>query len=533
MKKIFFIGIFLGIVFIAAFLRLWHLSGVPISPNWDEVALGYNAFSILHTGRDEFGVFLPFVLKSFGNYTPALYAYLAIPCIMLFHLSVFSTRLPSAIMGIIAVITTYFLTFELLSLQSQQKTRNSIISLLSMFLLAISPWHIQFSRVAYEANPALTLCLLGLLFFLLGLKKPGWFIASAIFYGLSMHAYHSPRLFVPLFIVGLFVIFRKRLLEEKKYLMIPIIIGCIFLIPFVYYLVTGQSEQITGRFSETSIFTDTSNNVEQKDIAYYLFDSAIPQKAYTILTGYAIHFSPTWLFFTGDNDRHHAPSTGLLYLWEAPFLLLGLLKILSTKGKFRSVFFLWFLLAPVAASVTTELPHAVRTLIFLPSFQIATALGIEVFVFWIWKLSFFKKTIVIVPSLIIVIFCIFQYFHLYFYQMNHEVSPAWQFGYEHAVNYVEQNQAKYKKIVISVKLDQPYIFFLFYTRYDPASYLAAGGTKPDGIESFGKFTFRKLNWAKENHDETTLYVLSPIEPYSNEVHLIRYFDSEPAIRFAE
>src|SRR5258706_13054825 len=179
MKRIIYIAIFFGILGIAAFLRLWHLGGVPISPNWDEAALGYNAYAILHTGKDEYGVFLPFVLKSFGNYTPALYSYLAIPFIILFHLSAFSIRLPSAIMGIIAVAGTFFLAKELLSLASSNKERNTILSFLTMLLLAISPWHIQFSRIAYEANPALTFCILGFLFFLLGLKKPLWFILSA------------------------------------------------------------------------------------------------------------------------------------------------------------------------------------------------------------------------------------------------------------------------------------------------------------------------------------------------------------------
>src|SRR5512146_453807 len=155
MKKSIVISLFLGIVCIAAFLRLWHFGGTPISPNWDEAALGYNAYSLLHTGRDEHGILLPFVLKSFGDYKPALYAYLTIPSILLFHLSVFSTRLPSAFMGILAVFLTFFLTKELLFFVGKDTKRNTALSLLAMFLLAISPWHIQFSRVAFEANPAL------------------------------------------------------------------------------------------------------------------------------------------------------------------------------------------------------------------------------------------------------------------------------------------------------------------------------------------------------------------------------------------
>src|SRR3989344_72155 len=106
-------AILIGIILLSAILRLWQLGNVPPSPDWDEVALGYDAYSIIHTGKDEFGKFLPVVLRSFDDYKPALYSYLAIPPILLFGLNVFAVRLPSAIFGIIAVVSVYFLVKEL------------------------------------------------------------------------------------------------------------------------------------------------------------------------------------------------------------------------------------------------------------------------------------------------------------------------------------------------------------------------------------------------------------------------------------
>ena len=61
------------IIFLATVLRFWQLGSVPLSPDWDEVSLGYNAYSIFHTGHDEYGKFFPIVLQSFGDYKPALY----------------------------------------------------------------------------------------------------------------------------------------------------------------------------------------------------------------------------------------------------------------------------------------------------------------------------------------------------------------------------------------------------------------------------------------------------------------------------
>src|SRR5258708_5680314 len=140
-------SILLGIIVIASVLRLWRLGSVPLSPDWDEAALGYNAYAILHTGRDEYGKFLPLVLQSFNDYKPALYTYIALPFIAIFDLSVFAVRLPSALFGIITVFATFFLVKEL--------TKRNDVALLSSFFLAISPWHIQFSRVAFETNVGL------------------------------------------------------------------------------------------------------------------------------------------------------------------------------------------------------------------------------------------------------------------------------------------------------------------------------------------------------------------------------------------
>lgn len=151
----------IGIIVLAATLRLWQLGQVPPSPDWDEVALGYDAYSLIHTGKDEFGKFLPVVLRSFDDYKPALYAYLTIPSILVFGLSVFAVRLPSAIFGILTVLAVFYLVSELFE---NYKYKNQL-SLISSFLLAISPWSIQFSRVGFESNVGTALNIFMALFF--------------------------------------------------------------------------------------------------------------------------------------------------------------------------------------------------------------------------------------------------------------------------------------------------------------------------------------------------------------------------------
>ncbi len=145
-KKFLFI-----IILIAAFLRFFQLGTNPPSMTWDEVAWGYNAYSLSIDGRDEFGRFLPFdYLESFGDFKPPVYAYLTVLPVMLFGLNEFAVRFPSAFFGTLAVLMTFYLTRRLFLSSPYSR----YYAILSAFLLAISPWHILLSRAAFEANVA-------------------------------------------------------------------------------------------------------------------------------------------------------------------------------------------------------------------------------------------------------------------------------------------------------------------------------------------------------------------------------------------
>jgi hypothetical protein len=540
--KLINILIFISIIALAAYLRLWHLGGVPVSINWDEAALGYNAYSILKTGKDEYGIRFPLILKSFGNYTPAMYAYLAIPAIVKYDLTPFSIRLPSAIMGIFAVLGTFLLSYELFALAGFINTKKTAISLLTSFLLAISPWHLQFSRVAYEANIALTFCIWGLYFFLKGIKQPGYLIFSAVSYGLSVNTYHSPRLFVPVFLASLAVIFRKELLIHKRYVIMAFLSGLIFFIPILYLLFGNHGESVTARFATTSIFAGAKTKMDKSGslnstFMGKLFNSTASISLNDMWSGYLSHFSFRWLFITGDNDRHHAPSTGLLYLWELPFIILGLISLNRLPKKFRQIILIWLFAVPIPASLTTEVPHAVRTLIWLPLFQILSALGLITTWTFLRRLHLTYRIIISSSVVIIALFQFGEYLQLYQTHLNLESSRFWQFGYEHAVNFVNENHNKYQKIIVSNHLEQPYIFFLFYEKFNPADYLAKGGTSNTDSQSFGKFEFRTVDWSKKAANKGSLYLLDPqealIAPIDKVVHVIHYFDGSEAMTFAE
>ena len=531
------------ILSVAIGLRFYQLGSVPPSPDWDEAALGYNAYSVLKTGRDEYGTFLPLAFRSFDDYKPPLYVYLAVPSVALFGLSVWSTRLPSAVMGVLAVLGVYFLVGELL-----RNTKNHVIPLLSSFLLAISPWHIVFSRIAFEANIGLTVNIWAVTSFLAGLRKRVFLPVSAALFGLGMYTYHSERVFLPLLVVILIASFWKQLdvRKNKKVLGIAGVVGFLVVLPLIPVIFNTTAML---RLKATSVFTDQTNllsgdirkledDMRRGDKIGELLDNRRIVWVKTVMSGYLSHFSLRWLFLTGDNPRHHAPDMGLLYFWELPFLLYGMYTVLKVfRGSSKKMLFGWLLVAPVAAAPTTGVPHAVRTLVFLPTFQIFTAVGIVSLYSLLFRVRKIFRYTVIFLAAVCVLFNSAYFLDLYFVHMNPEFSEFWQYGYKEAVTYTEAHKSGYKKIVVSTSLDMSYMFFLFYSKYDPALYLAAGGTKSGGFaevrNSFDTYEFRKIDWSKERRDGTILYVGKPGDMPHGNVLNITFLNGKPAMELAD
>ena len=574
------------IIVIASILRLWGLGSTPPSPDWDEAALGYNAYSIIQTGRDEYGKFLPFVLQSFDDYKPALYMYLTIPAIMLFDVNVFAVRLPSAIFGILTVLATYFILRELFSVksktdaQSSKQAENSSVNysryslkivedpggrkwkleipIIATALLAISPWHIQFSRIAFETNVGLAFNVFAILFFLKGLKSPKFLLFSTMFMGLNLYVYQSEKVFTPLLaIVLISVFFKKLLVLPKKFLIAAFLVGFIIALPMGYNMIFDKHG--LERAKGVSIFSELTPMLRNSQIKYledqdseFILGKIFHNRRIVYVremgSGYMSHFNFNWLFIRGDLMRHHPPEMGMLYLWELPFLLIGFYALLfSPFPKHAKLFiFLWFLITPIPASVTTGVPHAVRTLNFLPTFQVFTAIGLITAFQFIQRyrgLGFRYGGVKIVLYSLFLLFASFNfiyYLNQYFVQQNYFSSKDWQYGHKQAVDEVKRIEQNYDKVVVSNQppLDQSHMFFLFYLKYPPIDYQKAGNTTSGfrEIHKYGKFEFRPIHWQKEELNPNTLYIGRP-EDFPNTqnkiIKQIDYLNGKPAIIFVQ
>lgn len=529
--------IILAVILTLAFvLRFYHLGVNPPSLDWDETALGYNAYSLLKTGQDEYGTRFPISLRSFDDYKPPVYVYLAIPSVAIFGLDDWAVRLPSALLGTLTVLVFFFLVKEILGKPK--------MALLATLFLAISPWHLQFSRIAFEANVALSFTVFGAWAFFRGLKKGKFLIFSALFFGLALYSYHSARIFVPLLGLGLILMFRKKLLKFWRYCLIAVVIGIVFVTPLINVMASAEGRMrlkgVSSLTDQAILYPSIAKIQEDQEKGNLLLGRLVHNRrlvfAKILLQGYFYHFNSNWLFLKGDLPRHHAPNVGLLYLWELPFVLAGIYFLIKEKPKLYQVVFLWLLLAPIPAAPTTELPHSIRTLNMVIPLNIISAYG-----FYAFLQTIRNKRVLIKNSLLffiggLLLVNFLYYLHQYHVHLPLEWSSDWQYGRKEAVQAAEDLKRNYKKVVVSTELEQPYMFWLYYLKYDPEAYLSQGGTSSGGFaeirNKFDKYEFRPVKWEEDKDEENILLIGLP-EDFpggTSTVKTIYYLNGEEAIK---
>lgn len=229
-----------GIFILAFLLRVINLGGSPAGFTPDEASFGYDAYSLIKTGHDQWGVPTPLTFKSFGDYKLPVYTYLVIPSISVFGLNEFSVRLPNALLGTLAVFATYFLVLELFG------RREKKLAILASLFLAVSPWHIALSRGAFEANLTTFFLTTGMVFFLAARRRQNLLSVAMLFFGINLFTYHSARLVTPIIVMALLWIYRTDFPRTKKYTLA----SAIFLILFITAAVS-VIEGSAGRDSAT------------------------------------------------------------------------------------------------------------------------------------------------------------------------------------------------------------------------------------------------------------------------------------------
>ncbi len=514
----------------------------PPSLDWDEASLGYNAYSILKTGADEYGNFLPLSFRSFDDYKPPLYVYLDVPSIAVFGLNELGTRFPSAFLGFLSIIVVYWLVKEIFDTLEDDKKEK--LALISAFFWAVSPWSLQFSRTAFEANVGLFFCLLGFLLFLKALRSPKIIFTSVASFALSMYSYHSFRLVVPLFAIACLIYFWKNVWANKKYYLVAFIFALLVSLPIFlsFFGASGSAARLdmVSLFSDQSLIKESTKTVQYDLVRHDYIGAALNNRrivyAVAAIKSYFVHWNPDFLFLHGDGGvQHHAYNMGMLYLWDLPFILIGIFALLiKNRTKKTWLLIVMFLLAPLPAAVSTGAPHPVRAITMAPVFSIFAAFGVYYLFFNQTKI---QRRVLLTIMALLFIANFGYYLYQYYVQTPIKYGYFWQYGNKQAVQAARSLERKYTKIIFTYAYDQPYIYYLFYNKIDPAWYQKHWNYLGNGqVERFkriiGKYEFRNINWGVDSKLEDTLLIGSPAEIPANAtiIKTIYYLDGTVAYR---
>ncbi|MDX2166965.1 MAG: glycosyltransferase family 39 protein [Deltaproteobacteria bacterium] len=451
-KRLFWIAL-LAITLGAAVVRVVGLQTLPPGLFCDEAGLGYNAYLIGHTGRDENNELLPLYVWSFGvSYKNPLFIYTATIPVALFGLSEFSVRVTSAFFGVLAVLGIGLLG---------RLAFGTAGGLLAALLLAVVPWHVHFSRIAYELIAFPTVFFFAFAALAAGVRgRPRWLLLAGPLFSLCFYAYVPSKLFVPLFLLAALLIYGRKLWAVKGTVALAVILMIITAVPVLVFDLQHR-DRSQQYFSRT-----TTLNPEQ----------SIGDNARRVWDQYQRFYSRSFLFERGDPlPRHAVPQFGELYWTFLPLLALGALWCLWPRHPEGKLFLWWLLIYPLAPAMMNEAPSASRGFIGVGAFVLIAAAGAVLVLDvlgWLlrrWPRAATGLQAAAVAGLVAVLGRdAWAYADAYRNSYPAFAAAEFQYGYREAIEFMEAQRGKYDLLLLTAnRVNMPQIFTAFYNTERP------------------------------------------------------------------
>jgi 4-amino-4-deoxy-L-arabinose transferase-like glycosyltransferase len=538
--------ILLSLIFIfGTFLRFYRLGDIPNGYTPDELAQGYTAYSLLQTGKDEWGRHDWLNFRSFGDFKPPLQTWLLIPSVKIFGLTPWAIRLPNALLSSLAIITTYLVTLSLFS--------SPVTALLAALFLAISPWHLPMSRLGLEANLTVFLSSLGLYLLLTYSHSRQIMALAALIFGLNLFSYHSAKLITPLIVIFTIFYLKPNLRRLQSSYFIFAFIFFLFACLNLATLFQGSA----ARSSDIAIFKPTDRWLALSQSQYEAIQNGLPSPVSRILnnkvtfildqftTNYFSYFSPQFLITTGAGETTYGMIPGFGVLGLAVFVgIIGSLVALHTRRSTSAswLLFIIIVLSPIPASLAKGSYSANRVSIMMPYLQILAASGL------IWLGSQFPKhlyqTFFWSALLLLFVFETLNFFQTYFFQGNAILAHGLLYGHRQAIDYYHQTP-NIDQVIYSRRLSEPQTYTMFFDRTPPSTvqsqasswlqYQQLGKTFLDQLPEYklDKFTFKEINITSDKLQPRTLIIGRPDEFNGTAPDYVIYYPSanelKPAI----
>lgn len=486
--------VLLSFIFVlGATARFIGLGTVPPGLVDDEADKGYDAYSLLLTGKDQWGAPWPILaFKGFGDFRTPLYTYLTVPAVKAFGLTPFAVRLPSVFFGTLSILAVFILVFELFRETKHVKA----LALLSAAVLAISPWHIGMSRMAMEVTVSVFLVILAVYLFLAGRRLNRLVPVSGLVFALSVYAYPANVVFVPL-VMGLLIVMYRETFVKKILPYTASAVAVFFLISIPIIIAGSTASAVRAKqvnLTNDPGIIDLLN--EKRGVCKEHFPVPVCRLVYNkyyvffdkFVDNYIHHFSPNLLSIGGTPSQYSIlPERGLLYLVELPLLLLGIYAAIHTKNK-AGIFTILFLLAATLPDSVTSDGHYGRFFISFPAWQILISLGLL-------RIFEFRKGKLVILSVVVLLYIVelgaFGFEYTAYFPYRYSVFS--HYGYKELVADIEARKGNYDKIIVSSSVNdaKQYIFYLFYKRYDPDMFQKGIGIEK-GLDRLGWVRVKRI-----------------------------------------
>jgi hypothetical protein len=520
MKRIIFTVLIIFWISLSLFVRTIGLEKSPLSAGFDEASLGYNAYSILLTGKDEYGTPYPLSLRSFNDFKPALYAYVAIPFIHFMGLSQTSIRAPSAVLGTISLIFLLLIFIKI-------SKRSFLASLGILVLISFLPWRIHFSRVALEANLSMAF-FTGTVWCLLNFKKNTFYkIGTILFSALAIYSYHSSRVAIPILLLLTIVdplsfnfkAFLKKPFETFKNLW-PLFLVLILYIPL---FLEFQTSFLLTRLSQTNIFNHfypftPGELIFMPNVWFNLLAHPIYYLG-SLLSGHLFaYLSPknlSLLIYPGVIKSAQVISgSGVLGFFGGILFIFGLASNLKEiiLNKEKRIIIYWILAGVTPAIITWEWFYPLRSLNIYPAIDILVGLGFLALIEYLLRprkiLNYILLTFAVLIAISSSFYNVLNELNYGAWETNGEFQPG---GFKEGSQLLMSLKDKYKTIYLDSNQAQSYEIFWFYMKYPPQNIQkiadkrnAPGVEGPPGV-NFDNFVYKKYNWPRDKDGKSFVY----------------------------
>ncbi|OGH38450.1 MAG: hypothetical protein A2905_01425 [Candidatus Levybacteria bacterium RIFCSPLOWO2_01_FULL_36_10] len=459
--------ILVSIIILASFLRLWELGSVPSGITNDEAGLIYSTYSISKTGHDVAGEFLPLSINLDNSFSPVS-IYLTAPFIRVLGLSPTSGRLPFAVAGILSIVLVYVITKRLFN--------NDYIALLSAFVMSVSPWHLQITRIAYETPVAVFFFLLGIFIFLKNAEKGNinWSVLPFLF---GFYTYHATKIFYLALIPILIFVYKDRLLRRKKELILFILLNIFILISFIFISSKQNvSRQSVLLWSEPKKASDMVNWERDKNTAPFFVREIFNNKPLyylrVIRENYLEVFSTQFLFLYGETEGlggiYGIFYRGVMYILELPLLIVGLYFLWREKNnRVKLLLFSLLLISPLSSALVIDKSYVMRSAMLIPVLSIIVGYGIYSFYLLLKNNNKLPAKVILIAFVSVYAFLILEYVYQYHFRYSIYGAESWFRSSKDMVTYMQKNGKSYDNIYIA----QPGIMFIFqygiYNKLEP------------------------------------------------------------------